>query len=44
MQKLIYADYDDDGIYLYQAFKPQTVQLAAELGTFGKGFGFDRIS
>jgi hypothetical protein len=44
MQKLIHADFDDSGVYVYQAFKPQTVQIAAGLGTFGKGFGFDRIS
>ena len=44
MQRLIYADFDEEGIYVYQAFKPQTVQIAAALGTFGKGFSLDRIS
>jgi len=29
---------------VYQAFKPSTVHTAVELGTFGKGFGFDRTS
>ncbi len=44
MKRLIYADYDEEGIYGYQAFKPKTVQIAVELGTFGKGFTFDRTS
>lgn len=44
MKKLIYADFDEEGVYVYQAFKPQTVQIAAELGTFGKGFTFNRTS
>lgn len=44
MRKLIYADYDEAGVYVYQAFKPKTVQIAAKLGTFGKGFGFERTS
>ncbi|MEN7551725.1 DUF4291 family protein [Rapidithrix thailandica] len=44
VSKLIYADYDEEGVYVYQAFKPQTVQTAVALGTFGKGFGLDRIS
>ena len=44
MQKLIYAAYDDEGVFIYQAFKPKTVEIAVELGTFGKGFGFDRLS
>lgn len=44
MKKLIYADYDEEEIYVYQAFKPKTVQVAVALGTFGKGFTFDRTS
>ncbi|WP_196886494.1 DUF4291 family protein [Aureivirga sp. CE67] len=44
MKKLIYADYDDEGVYLYQAFKPEIVKVAVELQTFGKGFGLDRIT
>jgi hypothetical protein len=44
MTKLIYADYDDEGIYVYQAFKPSTVAAALERGTFGKGFSLDRMT
>lgn len=44
MKKLIYADYDEEGVYVYQAFKPKIVKVAVELGTFGKGFGLDRIT
>lgn len=44
MKKIIYANYDEAGVYMYQAFKPATVKIAAELGTFGKGFGFDRLT
>ncbi len=44
MKRLIYADFDEEGIYVYQAFKPKIVKVAVELGTFGKGFGLDRIT
>ncbi|MEO1451778.1 MAG: DUF4291 family protein [Bacteroidota bacterium] len=44
MNKLIYADYDETGVYMYQAFKPAIVAVAVEKGTFGKGFGLDRIT
>ena len=44
MKKIVYADYDEQGVYVYQAFKPETVEIAVEKGTFGKGFGFDRTS
>ncbi len=44
MQRLVFANFDEEGIYVYQAFKPQTVEIAAKLGTFGKGFSLDRIS
>lgn len=44
MQNIIYADYDDEGVFIYQAFKPKIVAVAVELGKFGKGFGVDRIS
>lgn len=40
----ILADYDDSGIFVYQAFRPSTVSVAAELGTFGKGFSLDRMT
>ena len=44
MNKIIFADYDEEGIFIYQAFKPKIVKVAVELGTFGKGFGLDRIT
>ena len=44
MNKVIYADYDEEGVYVYQAFKPKIVDVAVEQNKFGKGFGVDRIS
>ena len=44
MNKIVFADYDEEGVFVYQAFKPEIVAVAAELGTFGKGFGLDRIT
>ncbi|XZF14335.1 DUF4291 family protein [Chitinophagaceae bacterium MMS25-I14] len=44
MERKIYADFDDGGVYVYQAFKPEIVQVAVENGKFGKGFGLDRLS
>ena len=44
MNRLIYADYDEEGVFVYQAFKPKIVAHAVQLGTFGKGFGLDRIT
>ena len=44
MKRLVYADFDEDGVYVYQAFRPKTVQIAVEKGTFGKGFTFERTS
>lgn len=44
MNRLVFADFDDEGVFVYQAFKPKIVEVAVELGTFGKGFGLDRIT
>ena len=44
MLKKVYAHFDEEGVYVYQAFKPATVKFAVENGTFGKGFGLDRIT
>ena len=44
MNKIIFAGFDEEGIFVYQAFKPKIVQVAVKLGTFGKGFGLDRIT
>lgn len=44
MERKIYANYDEEGVFVYQAFKPAIVKTAVELGTFGKGFGLERIT
>lgn len=40
----IYANYDDEGIFVYQAFKPSTVEAALAKGTFGAGFSMERMT
>lgn len=40
----IYASYDDEGVFVYQAFTPETVEAALAKGTFGKGFNMDRMT
>lgn len=40
----IRADWNVSGIYVYQAFRPATVAAAVTLGTFGPGFGPDRLT
>lgn len=40
----ILAHFDAAGVRVYQAFEPRTVQTAVAQGTFGVGFGFDRLS
>ncbi|BBM87559.1 DUF4291 domain-containing protein [Candidatus Uabimicrobium amorphum] len=42
--KQIYANYDDEGIYVYQAFKREIVDAALEKGTFGEGFSLERMT
>ena len=44
MKNIIFANYDEEGVFVYQAFKPKIVKVAVELNKFGKGFGVDRIS
>ncbi|OJJ20305.1 hypothetical protein BKI52_17730 [marine bacterium AO1-C] len=44
MQKQIYAAYDEEGLYIYQAFKPKTVANAVAKGTFGAGFNTNRLT
>lgn len=44
MTRLIYAAYDDAGVYVYQAFTPAIVQAALEKGTFGAGFSLERMT
>lgn len=43
-ERQIYAAYDDEGVYVYQAFKPSTVAAALAKGTFGAGFNMDRMT
>lgn len=44
MERQIYADYDETGIYVYQAFAPHIVAAALEKGTFGAGFNMERMT
>ena len=44
MMRQIFADYDEQGIYVYQAFRTETVQAAVAKGTFGQGFSLDRMT
>ena len=44
MEKRIYAHFDNEGIYVYQAFKPEIVAAALEEGTFSKGFNMERMT
>lgn len=43
-ERRIYAAYDDDGVFVYQAFKPSIVQAALKKGTFGAGFSMTRMT
>ena len=40
--KRIYADYDQEGVFVYQAFKAKTVLKATAIGRFGTGFNRNR--
>lgn len=44
MIRQIYAAYDETGVYVYQAFRPETVQAALKKGTFGAGFNMERMT
>ena len=43
-EQRIYAHYDDQGIFVYQAYKPSIVKAALEKGTFGAGFNRERMT
>lgn len=44
-ERQIRADYDDEGIYVYQAFRPAIVQAALKQGTLGGGgFSLNRMT
>ncbi len=40
----ILAQYDDDAIVVYQAFRPEVGRWAGEHGRFGDGFSLGRMS
>jgi hypothetical protein len=40
----ILAQYDDEGVVVYQAYRPGIGRFAAEHGYFGDGFKLDRMS
>jgi hypothetical protein len=40
----VLAAFDDEGVWVYQAFRPSTVSAAVAKGTFGQGFGLDRMT
>lgn len=42
--RILNCAYDDEGVYVYQAFSPRIVEVAVANGTFGKGFGLERTS
>lgn len=44
MTRQIRADFDDEGIYVYQAFRPSTVAAALAHGTFANGFSMNRMT
>lgn len=44
MTRQIYAAYDEQGIFVYQAFKPSIAESALAKGTFDKGFTLDRMT
>ncbi|KAI1292145.1 hypothetical protein HDE_07077 [Halotydeus destructor] len=44
MAKQILANYDDEGIYVYQAYNKKIADEALCLGTFGSSFKTDRMT
>lgn len=40
----VFASYDEQGIWVYQAFKPSIVESALLRGTLDKGFSLDRMT
>jgi len=44
IMKKIFANFDLEGIFVYQAFKPEIAEEALRLGTFGKGFNLERMT
>jgi hypothetical protein len=44
IMKKIFASFDLEGIFVYQAFNPEIAEEALRLGTFGKGFNLARMT
>jgi hypothetical protein len=44
LTRKVYCAFDEEGVFVYQAFSPKIVEFAVANGTFGKGFGLDRTS
>jgi hypothetical protein len=44
MLRQIFATFDEEGIFVYQAFKPSIADEALRKGTFGKGFSLERMT
>jgi hypothetical protein len=44
MQRQIFAEFDSEGIFVYQAYKPSIANEAVQNGTFGKGFNLERMT
>jgi hypothetical protein len=44
MSRQILAAFDEGGVFVYQAFRPETVEAALAKGTFDKGFSLDRMT
>lgn len=44
MRQEIIAAFDNEGIFVYQAFKPSIAENAVRRGTFGKGFNLERMT
>lgn len=44
MSRQIFASFDPEGIFVYQAFKHSIADEALCLGTFGKGFNMERMT
>ena len=43
-QRRVLAHYDNETVTVYQAFNPEIVAAAVVKGTFGKGFGMNRMT
>ena len=43
-EQRIYASFDAEGVYIYQAFCPKIADTALERGTFGVGFSLERMT